>query len=190
MLPEPIAVTLLVIDVLDALNIPYVLGGSWASARYGTARSTLDSDLIVQLSPQDVGPFIARLTGDFYADELMATGAVQNKSSFNLIHLETMFKVDIFVTGNSPFDQAQISRRIAQPIDKEGHRSIYILSAEDTILAKLAWYRLGGEQSERQWRDVEGVLKVQGDRLDFAYMVEMANELQVNDLLERLLNRN
>ena len=72
MLPEPIAVTLLVIDVLDALNIPYVLGGSWASARYGTARSTLDSDLIVQLSPQDVGPFIARLTGDFYADEFTA----------------------------------------------------------------------------------------------------------------------
>ncbi len=188
MLPEPLAVTLMVIDVLNELNIPYALGGSWASALHGTARSTLDSDLIVQLSAQDVKPFISKLTGHFYVDESMASGAVNNHSSFNLIHLETMFKVDIFVAGDTPFDQAQLSRRILQPVDEEGQRSIYILSAEDTILAKLAWYRLGGEQSERQWRDVEGVLKVQGDRLDFDYMAEMAKVLKVNDLLDRLLN--
>lgn len=186
-LPEPIAVTLIVIDVLDQLNISYVIGGSLASTQHGTARSTLDSDLVVMMDEAHVLPFVSQLQDAFYADESMALNAVRNKRSFNLIHLETMFKVDLFVAKDEPFDRAQIERRVARAIAVDSERQIFILSAEDTILAKLRWYRMGGEQSERQWLDVIGVAKVQGTRLDFDYLWEMAAALQVDDLLKRLL---
>jgi hypothetical protein len=155
-LPEPIAVTLLVIDVLEQLNIPYVIAGSLASAQHGVARSTLDSDLVVMMNKSHVPKFISRLQDEFYADEEMALNAIENKSSFNLIHLETMFKVDLFIAKDEAFDRAQIERRIPRAVAEEFDREIYVLAAEDTILAKLRWYQMGGEQSERQWRDVVG----------------------------------
>lgn len=186
-LPEPIAVTLLVIDVLEQLIVPYVIGGSLASTQHGMARSTLDSDLVVLMDESHVQPFISQLQDEFYADEEMAFDAVANRSSFNLIHLETMFKVDIFVAGDGIFEHAQIERRVPGAVSQDLDREVYVLSAEDTILAKLRWYRMGGEQSERQWRDVVGVIKVQGERLDREYLNKMAAELGVEDLLNRLL---
>jgi hypothetical protein len=186
-LPEPIAVTLLVIDVLEQLNIPYVVVGSLASTQHGTTRSTLDSDLVVRLNTAQVPLLMSRLQDAFYADENMALNAIRTKSSFNLIHLESMFKVDIFIAKDEVFDRNQIERRVPRSVAKDLDREIYILSAEDTILAKLRWYRKGGEQSERQWRDVVSVVKVQGERLDFEYLNNMAAELQVGDLLARLL---
>lgn len=185
-LPEPIVVTLIVIDVLDQLNIPYVIGGSLASTQYGTARSTFDSDLVVMMDESHVLPFVSKLQSAFYADELMAIDAIRHKSSFNIIHLETMFKVDLFVAKEDIFDRAQFERRVPHPIAEESQRTIFILSAEDTILAKLKWYQMGGEQSERQWLDVLGVVKVQGDRLDFDYLNKMAVELEVEELLARI----
>ncbi len=187
-LPEPIAVTLLVIEALDQLNIPYVIGGSLASTQHGNARSTLDSDLVVRLTESQTPSLIAQLQDVFYADEQMALNAVQNNSSFNLIHFETLFKVDLFVAKSDPFDDAQIERRVAVKIGESNTRIIFVLSAEDTILAKLRWYRMGGEQSERQWHDVVGVVKVQGERLDLGYLRQMAAELNVEDLLLRLVD--
>ena len=186
-LPEPIAVTLLVIDVIEQLNIPYVIAGSLASTQHGVARSTLDSDLVVMMNKSHVPLLISRLKDEFYTDEEMALNAIGNQSSFNLIHLETMFKVDLFIAKDDPFDRAQIERRISRAVAEDLERKIYILSAEDTILAKLRWYRLGGEQSERQWRDVVGVVKVQGDGRDFEYLRKMAALLKVEDLLARLI---
>jgi hypothetical protein len=186
-LPEPIAVTLLVIDVLEQLGVPYVVVGSLASTQHGTTRSTLDSDLVVQLDESQIPPLFAKLQGAFYADENMARNAIRNRSGFNLIHLETMFKVDLFIAKDGGFDLKQIDRRVARPVAEDLDRKIYILSAEDSILAKLRWYRLGGEQSERQWRDVVGVVKVQGGRLDLDYLWNTAAELSVKDLLARVL---
>lgn len=186
MIPEPFAISLLVIAVLNELSVPYVIGGSLASAQHGKARATFDSDLIVKLPLKQVRPLVERLQHTFYVDEVAARQAVLSQSSFNLIHLETMFKVDLFVAQNRPFDQAQLARREPHFLDPQQQHMVYLLTAEDTILAKLAWYRLGGEQSERQWNDVLTVVSVQQERLDWEYMEGMAATLAVADLLARI----
>ena len=113
--------------------------------------------------------------------------AVRHRSSFNVIHLETMFKVDVFVRKQRPFDQAQFERRVAQVVATDPERTAYVASPEDVVLAKLERFRLGGEVSDRQWRDVLGVLKVQGERLDLVYLRRWAAALKIADLLEQAL---
>jgi hypothetical protein len=187
MLPEQIAVTMLVADALGTLGVSYAIGGSFASAVHGVLRATMDVDLVANLREEDIAPFVQALGDAFYADADMMRGAIGQHRSFNLIHLESMFKVDVFVARPRDFDRAQLARRQLHLLSEDPERWAYVASAEDTILAKLEWYRIGGEGSDRQWRDALGVLKVQGLRLDLAYMHQMAAGLGVKDLLERAL---
>jgi hypothetical protein len=185
---EPAAVTLLVTEALEALGVPYLIGGSLASTVHGLVRTTQDTDLVADLRPEHVTPFVQRLGQDFYSDAEVIHEAIRRRSSFNLIHLKSMFKVDIFIIKQRPFDRSQFERRERQVVGDELEQSAYVATAEDTILTKLEWYRLGGEVSERQWRDVLGILKVQGDRLDLVYLQRWAIELNVIDLWQRALN--
>lgn len=184
---DPIAVTLLVIDALDALGVPYLIGGSLASAVHGVLRATLDTDLVADLRLEHAEPLARALGGTFYVDAESIREAVLHQRSFNVIHLETMFKVDVFVVKKRPFHHSQMERRMAQVIATDPDRTAYVATAEDTILAKLEWYRLGGDVSEQQWRDVLGVMKVQADRLDLAYLRQWAAQLNISDLLERAI---
>ena len=118
MLSEPIAVTLLVIEALEALNVPYLIGGSLASAVHGVARATADTDLVTDLRPEHAEPLAEALIGAFYVDTKAIQDAVRHRNSFNVIHLETMFKVDLFVRKQRPFDQAQFERRVAQAVSE------------------------------------------------------------------------
>lgn len=187
MLPESINVLLLVVEVLERLHIPYLVGGSMASALYGVARSTLDADMVADIREEQVGALVTALGKAFYADDEMIRGAIQRRSSFNLIHLQTMFKVDVFIRKERPFDRAQFKRRIEQILVADPEQKAFMCSAEDIVLAKLEWYRLGNEISDRQWRDILGVLKVQAGTLDIDYLRKWAAELNVADLLERAL---
>jgi hypothetical protein len=189
MLAEPLAVTLRVVDILEQLDIPYAIGGSLASAVHGVMRATMDADLVADLRPEHAAPLAQALGAAFYADVDMMNQAIQHRSSFNVLHLDTMFKVDIFVAKPRAFDQAQLTRRQRQQISLTPARYAYITSPEDIILAKLEWFQLGGGVSDRQWQDVLGVLKVQTGRLDLAYLRQMAAQLDVSDLLEKALNQ-
>ncbi|VAW35922.1 hypothetical protein MNBD_CHLOROFLEXI01-1475 [hydrothermal vent metagenome] len=184
---EILQVTLFVTDTLDQLQVPYVIGGSIASIFHGIVRTTMDADIVANLEAKHVKLFVAAVQEQFYIDEQALIQAIQRRSSVNLIHLETMFKIDIFIPKERPFDQQQLARRIPERIQAKTDKIIWILSAEDVVLAKLDWFRLGGEVSERQWRDILGVLKLQHATLDIAYLQQWAQALQVTDLLEHAL---
>ena len=164
MLAEPIAVTLLVAGALEGLDVPYAIGGSLAGALHGVMRATMDADLVVDLRLEQVEP-LARALGDaFYADVASMRDAVGRRASFNVIHLESTFKVDVFVARPRTFVRSQLARRQLHLLSEDPERHAYVISAEDIVLAKLDCHRLGGEASDRQWLDVLGVLKVQGER--------------------------
>jgi hypothetical protein len=185
---EATRITLLVTKTLERLGIPYAVGGSLASSLHGVMRSTLDVDIVTDMKEEHIQPLVAALSGEFYADDEMMRDAIKHHSSFNLIHYETAFKVDIFTLKPRSFDQIQLERRQASIIVTDPEQSIFVTSPEDIILAKLEWYRMGGEVSERQWRDVLGVLKTRQGELDLSYLGKWANELGINDLLERALS--
>lgn len=187
MTPEPFAVTLQVIDILDGLGIRYVIGGSLAGSMHGLTRSTIDSDLVADIRTDHVPAFVAALGSAFYADAAAITSAIIHGSSFNIIHLRTMFKVDIF-PSRRPFDEMQLARRMRQVVSTDPEESAYVLTPEDLVLAKLDWYRLGGESSERQWGDVLSVLRAYlPDRLDRLYLNAWAAHLGVGYLLDRAM---
>jgi hypothetical protein len=177
-----------VIAILDQLGVPYLVGGSVASGVHGEARGTRDVDIVADLRLEHVTSFLEALGDDFYADENAIRAAIGGRSSFNLIHIPAMLKVDIFILKQTPYSQMQISRRIPQVLTIAGDTQAHVATAEDTVLSKLDWYRLGGEISDRQWNDILGVLKTQRERLDRAYLLKWAREIGVADLLERALS--
>lgn len=183
----PLSVVLQVIDVLDALGVRYHLGGSFASAVHGVPRQTMDADLVVDLDAASVVSLVERLHGGFYVDDDVAVSAVARHGSFNAVHFKTGFKVDFFVKGTGEFDRAELERSQLAQVAIDPPRSVFVKTAEDTILRKLEWYRRGGEVSERQWRDVLGILVTVGERLDLTHLRRWATRLAVLDLLERAI---
>jgi alkanesulfonate monooxygenase SsuD/methylene tetrahydromethanopterin reductase-like flavin-dependent oxidoreductase (luciferase family) len=180
---DAIEALMVVVAALEKLNIEYVVGGSYASSAHGEARSTNDIDILAAISVKEARALAAELREKFYADELAIEHAIKAKKHFNVIDTDTMFKVDIFPSKRTEFEKQQLNRRQIVIIDPESQATAYVATAEDTILAKLAWYRLGGEVSEQQWRDILGVLKRQRERLDFDYLRRWADDLAVSDLL-------
>ena len=146
---EDFTVTLDVIAALDHLKIPYLIGGSLASTLHGFARTTLDSDLVADIRPEHVPTLVQQLGDRYYLSDSAIYDAIRHRSSFNLIHLVTMFKVDIFLPKARRFDRDQMKNRRQYVVATEPERTAFVASPEDTILAKLEWYRLGGEVSDR-----------------------------------------
>jgi hypothetical protein len=174
-----------VVEALEAEGVPCYIGGSVASSVLGVPRTTLDVDLVADLDEAHVAAVVRRLGDAFYVDEETVREAVRRRSSFNAIHLETMFKVDVFIVGAREYDRVALERSGLVALDEAAGRAFRLASAEDVILHKLTWFRDGGEVSERQWRDVLGVLKVRQSDLDREHLVSWAARLGVSLLLQR-----
>lgn len=179
-----IEVTLAVTRALDACNIPYTVGGSLASSFSGEPRASINADILVQMTRNQVGPLLDELGNDFYADADALTRAIDSRRTANLIHGKSGIKVDLFVAG-SELDARQLQRRRRVQVASNPDRFLFLHSPEDILLQKLHWYRLSGEVSERQWRDVLGIIRVQGTRLDWDHLNTTAAATGLNDLLDR-----
>jgi len=187
--PSQAEIALLVVSALDRLSIPYMIAGSFAAAGYGLSRSTQDADLVAGMRRGDGYRLGGELGADFYLDAQVAEEAIARKSSFSAIYLPEVFKVDFFVLPSREYDQQAFARRARQPFAKDPDRSAFVESPEDVVISKLKWYRLGGEVSELQWRDVLSVLKLQAGRLDMEYLRRWAAEEEVLDLLQRAVQQ-
>lgn len=179
---QPVAKT------FERLGVEFYVGGSVASSFHGAMRSTMDVDLVASIDDAQVSPLLAELGAEYYASESAIRDAVRRKSSFNLIHLATSFKVDVFAHRGRAFDVSAFARAKPGQIGGDPSFTFPIASAEDTIISKLEWYRLGNETSERQWHDVTTVLALLGSEANVDYLRKFAESVGVGDLLERLLD--
>ncbi len=183
---EPLAVARLVTDAIERVGARYSIGGSLASSFAGEPRSTLDIDIVVDLTEVHVEPLLSVLADEFYVNAEALIRAVENHGTVNLIHVATTVKVDLFVAGGTPLD-AELLRRRRIVMAGKPPSPVFVHTPEDILLQKLRWFRMGGEVSDRQWRDVLGIVRVQGQRLDAAYLEQGAKTLGVLDLLSRAL---
>jgi hypothetical protein len=186
MIAEPTLVVARLASLLQSLGIPYVIGGSFASSIYGIPRATQDVDVVADVRAEQADSLARALAGDFHVDRDAIHGAIRDRSSFNVLHEATMFKADIFLSPDDAWSRERMARGRAEQLETaDGPVTVRFSSPEDTLLHKLHWYRLGNEVSDRQWADAVGLLKIQRDYLDDAYLDRWAPELGVTDLLQR-----
>lgn len=185
---EELRIVLRVSRLLASLNVAHHLGGSFASSIHGVPRQTRDADIVADLSQTAVATIVETLEAEFYVDEPMIRDAITRRASFYLIHLDSGFKIDIFVTGTSDFDRQEMARSTSLQLTPDPADVIHVKSVEDLILRKLDWYRLGGCVSDRHWSDILGVLGAQKTRLDRKYLALWADRPGVHELLGRALS--
>jgi hypothetical protein len=176
-----------VIQTLEGMDVPYHVGGSVASSYAGIARRPQDADLIADLTPRHAARLAAALAGRYYLGREIVLSGICHRSCFKVMHLETLYEIDVFVPQGSAFARANMARRMELGIPGLG-RSIFFASPEDTVLHKLLWYKQWGEVSDRQWQDLLGVLKLQRNTLDRGYLSGWAEPLGLTALLRRALD--
>ncbi|MHB1845877.1 MAG: nucleotidyl transferase AbiEii/AbiGii toxin family protein [Deltaproteobacteria bacterium] len=170
----------------ERAGVEYALGGSIASGLQGEPRATNDIDFAVRLDEGRIEVLRVELGADFAVDVEALRDAVRRGRSYNIYFLPTVVKIDLFVRGGAPFDESELSRKVRLEL-RPGEPAICVASTEDNLLRKLLWFRQGGEQSELQWRDVLGLVRVSGAELDRAYLEAWAARLGLADLLSRAL---
>ncbi len=174
-------------DVVDSLGIRYAIGGPIASALYGTVRFTRDADITIQPFSSLADRLYELLKEEFYVSREAMEEALRSHGSFNIIHFETAFKIDLFIQGPSEFEGQLLDRRHMLRLNETSLREVGVVSPEDIVLLKLRWFSMTGGTSERQWNGVLGVLAVQGESLDFEYLKDSARKLGLEELLDRAI---
>lgn len=167
-----------VVRVLEAMRVPYAVTGSMASMFYGEMRTTNDVDIVADLRPEQVRDFVTRFPADeFYVSEDAVRSAIAHSQQFNIIHPASGLKADVIIPRNHPHDRQQLAR--ARSVEPAPGLSARFAAPEDVILKKLWFYQEGG--SDKHLRDIAGVFKVYGDRLDMAYLDDWAQRLDVTE---------
>jgi hypothetical protein len=170
-----------IVSELDRFGIPHMLAGSFASTYHGDPRTTNDIDLVIDPSRDALEAFVAGLDPErFYVGSAAARTAFERRGQFNVVLLDSGWKADLIVRKDRPFSHSEFGRR--QPAEIAGV-SLFVATAEDTIIAKLEWARAG--ESERQVRDVVGILEVAGARLDREYIARWVAEMDLVPLWDR-----
>jgi hypothetical protein len=175
-------------DILDKLNIPYAIGGSIASSLYGRVRFTQDADITVMALDDKTDPFYSLTKRHFYISKSAMHQAIRNKTSFNVIHTKTAFKIDVFVAQNNEFNNNLMRRTKKIKLSEDTEKTFSVVSAEDIILLKLDWFNRSDCTSERQWSDILSVLTAQASTIDFEYLKTWAAKLTLNDLLQKAVS--
>lgn len=179
--------TLVVVRALERLGVRYYVCGSLASSLHGEPRATNDADLVAVLEPGQLGALQRELGTRFEVDPEDFRAAVLHERSFNLIDEVELAKVDVFCVQPRGYQAEALARSVSLELERDDPFSaVRVASAEDTIVSKLRWYRLGGETSDRQWRDLLGVAHAQRGRLDEAYVERWCKHFGLDDLLARL----
>lgn len=176
------------VSILEQLGIAYTVCGSLASSVYGAVRFTQDADLTVEPFENNAQKLLELLKPGYYVSKDAVSNALRQRSSFNVIHFETAFKIDIFVRKDTAFEKQLLTRRKLLKFSDSLEKSFSVVSPEDIVLLKMLWYRDSNCTSERQWADVIGVLKVQAGKLDLQYLKKWAGILGVSELLEKALS--
>ena len=174
-------------EALRLMGVEWYVGGSVASSVHGIPRATQDADIVAALRPGH-GKQLAELLGEaFYIDADAAESAIRSRRSFNVIHLQTMFKVDVFVLRKDAYGLRAMADRLVRVVSDEPPISLPVATPEDTVAHKLYWYRLADEKSEKQGRDLVGVLKTLRGQIDEVRLRLACSDLDVGDLVGRAL---
>jgi hypothetical protein len=174
-------------SALQAAGIRYAVGGSWASTAFGEPRFTNDVDILADVTSQNLAVFLNHLPDSFYADAEEALSAIRRGRPFNLIHMPTVLKFDIFPASAFPLGREELDRAVLLEDTGLSQGPAWFVTPEDILLAKLHWFQLAGEMSEVQWRDIMGVVRACSVTLDRRYLERAASELGIRDLLRRSL---
>lgn len=184
-LPDPIAVAVHFTAILERLGIRHLVGGSLASSVHGEPRSTNDIDVLADFREEHVEPFVEAVEAEYHVSASAIREALHAEGSFNAIHTTGAVKVDVFIAGSDPFNKERLEKRERLQVAEAPAPRVFMDTAEHSVLRKLEWFRRGGETSQRQWRDVVSILRIQDARLDRARLDAWAARLEVSDLLER-----
>ncbi len=158
-----------------------------ASTTFGEPRMTLDVDMAADIHTQHMDRLLREIEQDFNVDPDWPRTEVAGRGTFQLMHKQSMIRVDIFVPEWTGFDLWKWEQRRRLITEATGPEGVDITHPEGVILQKLVWFRKTGDSSDRQWRDVLGVLKSQGAALDLTAVREWSHRLMIDDLLEKAL---
>ncbi|SPF44436.1 conserved hypothetical protein [Candidatus Sulfotelmatobacter kueseliae] len=162
-------------SALGEAGIAYMLTGSFASAYYGTPRTTQDFDLVIAATAEQLRTFVQRLSKDeYYVDLDTALEAHKRQSLFNVVDMATGWKIDLIIRKSRPFSEEEFRRR--KLIVLQGS-PLFVASAEDVVVSKLEWAKLA--RSQRHIEDVASVLRIGWDSLDRAYLEKWILELRI-----------
>jgi hypothetical protein len=164
-------------EALEEARVPYFVTGSFVSSAHGVPRSTNDIDVVIAPTREQLSALLTKFPEtEYYSDREDAFDALKNRSQFNIIDQKTFWKVDFIVSSDEPFDRSRFQRR---GITEIAGVNIYAASPEDILIAKLRWAKLG--ESERQIGDAAGVIRMQGDQLDTAYVKNWVKLLELEE---------
>jgi hypothetical protein len=173
--------------IFESLNIPYYITGGVCAIAYGEPRTTRDLDVVIEVERSGIMQLIERLESEeFYCPPSAVLDIQAGRSGvLSVTHMQLVLNADIVLNTNTEFDLSKMERRRLEAIGLDEAEQFWLASPEDVILAKLLWGQQS--QSEKQWRDVLGVLKVQGDSLDLAYLTHWAARLDLFELIQRAI---